>query len=47
MDEERWMPVSGYEDFYQVSDQGRIRSLGREGVYREASVGALKTKNEG
>lgn len=25
--EERWLPVSGYEDWYQVSDQGRVRSL--------------------
>jgi hypothetical protein len=24
---ERWLPVPGYEDFYEVSDQGRVRSL--------------------
>lgn len=26
---ERWLPVVGYEDLYQVSDQGRVRSLDR------------------
>jgi hypothetical protein len=30
---ERWMPVVGYEDWYEVSDIGRVRSLHREGVY--------------
>lgn len=27
--EERWLPVVGYENFYEVSDKGRIRSLDR------------------
>lgn len=26
---ERWLPVPGYEDFYEVSDLGRVRSLDR------------------
>jgi hypothetical protein len=26
---ERWLPVVGYEDYYEVSDHGRVRSLGR------------------
>jgi hypothetical protein len=26
---ERWLPVVGYEGFYEVSDQGRVRSLDR------------------
>lgn len=26
---ERWAPVVGYEDLYEVSDQGRVRSLDR------------------
>ena len=26
---ERWRDVKGYKGFYQVSDQGRVRSLGR------------------
>lgn len=29
-DRERWLPVVGYEGFYEVSDQGRVRSLERE-----------------
>lgn len=27
MSEERWLPVVGYEGLYEVSDQGRVRSL--------------------
>jgi len=27
--EERWLPIPSYEGFYEVSDQGRIRSLDR------------------
>lgn len=26
---ERWLPVVGYEGFYEVSDEGRVRSLRR------------------
>lgn len=26
---EEWRPVVGYEGYYEVSDQGRVRSLGR------------------
>lgn len=26
---ERWLPVVGYEGYYEVSDQGRVRSLPR------------------
>jgi NUMOD4 motif/HNH endonuclease len=26
---ERWLPVVGYEGYYEVSDQGRVRSLDR------------------
>ena len=29
MREERWLPVVGYEGFYEVSDMGRVRSLPR------------------
>lgn len=28
-DGERWLPVVGYEGLYEVSDQGRVRSLDR------------------
>jgi hypothetical protein len=27
---ERWLPVAGYDGFYEVSDQGRVRSLSRK-----------------
>ena len=31
---ERWKPVSGYEDLYQVSDRGRVRRIaGGKGTY--------------
>jgi hypothetical protein len=26
---ERWLPVVGYEDFYEISNKGRVRSLSR------------------
>lgn len=29
MDDERWLPVPGYEGFYDVSSLGRVRSLPR------------------
>lgn len=29
---ERWLPVPGYEGFYEVSDHGRIRSLPRKTI---------------
>lgn len=35
---ERWKPVYGYEGFYEVSDQGRVRSvdrIDRRGVFRK------------
>lgn len=34
---ERWLPVVGYEGYYEVSDQGRIRSLPRLIVRRNGS----------
>lgn len=32
MSAERWLPVVGYEGVYEVSDQGRVRSLDRDVV---------------
>lgn len=29
-DEEEWRPVAGWEEFYEVSSHGRVRSLDRE-----------------
>lgn len=31
---ELWKPVYGYEELYEVSDQGRVRSLPRVSLYR-------------
>jgi len=35
---ERWRAVEGYEGAYEVSDQGRVRSLSRTVLYRASSV---------
>lgn len=32
LEQERWRPVTGYEGLYEVSDLGRVRSLGRVDV---------------
>lgn len=39
--EEKWLPVPGYED-YEVSDQGRVRSLARSVRSRWGTPKALK-----
>ena len=49
--EERWTPVYGYEGLYEVSDQGRVKSLARyvrdrEGV-RLVRERILKAKAQG
>lgn len=41
---EIWKPVVGYEDLYEVSDHGRIRSLGRELTYKDGRRGRLPGK---
>lgn len=33
VDKEIWKPVKGYEDLYEVSNLGRVRSLERRGAY--------------
>ena len=43
---ERWLPVVGYEGFYEVSDHGRVRSLDRT-IYRNYSTGPRATKLQG
>jgi hypothetical protein len=35
---ERWMPVTGWEDFYQVSNQHRVRSLDRLVIEKSGKV---------
>lgn len=40
---ERWLPVVGWENSYEVSDQGRVRSLGRtrDGKVRQPCIMVL------
>lgn len=35
---EQWLPIVGYEGYYEVSDRGRVRSLDREVVYTDGRV---------
>lgn len=30
--QERWLPIPGYEGYYEVSDYGRVRSVDRLGA---------------
>lgn len=41
---ERWLPVVGFEGFYEVSDQGRVRSLDRTVPQGGRSVGLGRTR---
>lgn len=36
--QERWLPVVGYEGLYEVSDQGRVKSLERKVAYKDGRV---------
>lgn len=38
----RWLPVVGYEDAYEVSDHGGVRSIDRSVVCQDGSVKHLK-----
>ena len=40
-DAERWMPVLGFEGFYEASDMGRVRSVPR--LVRFGTRGAMRT----
>lgn len=35
---ERWVDINGYEGYYQVSDRGHIKSLGRDIMYNGTTV---------
>ena len=39
---ERWLPVVGFEGYYEVSDQGRVRSLDRVVVEKSGVSRGLK-----
>ena len=43
-DKELWLPIEGYEGLYEVSDRGRVRSLGRIVEFKKfgKSVKSLK-----
>ena len=43
--EERWLPVVGFEGHYEVSDNGRVRSLGKMG--RESLLLKQTQREEG
>lgn len=40
---ERWLPIPGYEGIYEVSDQGRVRSLDRYIHRRDKAKSYLKS----
>lgn len=42
---ERWKPIKGYEDLYEVSDWGRVRSLDRYVNYK-SKLGKIYTRLE-
>ena len=50
--DEQWRPVLGFEDYYEVSDQGRVRSLARlcnagGGRTRKVAPRVLKPQHDG
>lgn len=50
MSEEIWLPILGYEGAYEVSNQGRVRSLDRldsRGRSRHASLRSLQAMRSG
>lgn len=40
MAQEKWLPVVGWEARYEVSDQGRVRSVGPRGRVRALTAGS-------
>jgi len=42
--EEQWRPVVGFEDLYEVSDQGRVRSLPRTFMRSDGKRGGRRGK---
>jgi hypothetical protein len=44
---ERWLPVPGFEGLYEVSDQGRVRSLERTVTVSGRSDGQKSKLNDG
>lgn len=42
---EEWRPIEGYEGLYEVSDLGRIKSLGNDKTRKEKILRQVKMKN--
>ncbi len=42
MTDERWLPVVGYEDSYEVSDHGRVRSIDRTVIRKDGHRARFK-----
>lgn len=40
----RWLPIPGWEGFYEVSDSGRVRSLPRPAIKRRRVYGGQEVK---
>src|SRR5688572_24881149 len=40
--QERWLPIAGWEGYYEVSDHGRVRSLDRLAVRRQGKPAARR-----
>lgn len=45
MNEERWLPVVGYEGLYEVSDHGRVRSVDRYITNSNGIISNYKSKS--
>jgi hypothetical protein len=40
MEEEIWKPIKGYEEYYEISNKGRVRNI-KTGQFKKASVGKV------
>lgn len=45
MADERWMPVAGFEGYYEVSDRGRVRGVDRTVRCRGVGLRKIRGKN--
>lgn len=45
MEEEIWIDIKGWEDFYQISNFGRIKSKQRRNYREKITIGSLNEEN--
>ena len=45
--EEIWLPIKGYEGFYEISNKGRVKSLPRNGTIKKPKILALSNDCDG